>query len=229
MVKTDGVSLATLYLENKNAQYTILYSHGNGEDIGDLRDIYQLYYRNGYSVFAWDYRGYGGSTGRSSETKVYRDIETIYEYMTGSLKIPPQKIIALGRSIGSAPAIHLAKDKKVAALITESAIASAYSAFPGIPIFPFDKYRNIDKIEDVICPKLFVHGEKDRIVRIKNSKKLYEKANHPKLKLWHQGSAHNDLLYIFDEKYWQQLKALTRLVEGGSSISPKVSREANRP
>ncbi len=212
-IKTsDDFYLSARHFMNPRAKYTILYSHGNGEDIGDLHEVYELYFTNGYSVFAWDYRGYGTSEGRCNEKRIYKDIEAVYQYMIVDLKIPPERIILLGRSIGSAPSIHLAAHYRVAALITESALATAYSAFPGIRIFPFDKYKNIEKITKVDCPKLFVHGQKDWIVRIKNSYALYAQAGEPKLKFWHEDSSHNDLRYIFDVRYWQKLTELTKLI-----------------
>ena len=133
--------------------------------------------------------------------------------MTEELEIPPEKIIPLGRSIGSYPATYLASKEKVAALILENALASAYRVMPGVPIFPFDKFRNIKIIDRINCPILFVHGSKDNIVPISHSYKLYKKATAPKLNLWHETSSHNDLNYIFDEQYWDKITELTNLTK----------------
>ena len=136
------ILLSCRYYKNPNAEFTLLYSHGNAEDINDLKDVHLIYTFHGYSVFAWDYRGYGTSGGKANEENVCQDIRAVYKYMTEELKIPPEKIIPLGRSIGSFPATYLASKEKVAALILENALTSAYRVIPKIPIFPFDKFKN---------------------------------------------------------------------------------------
>ena len=208
-----NIQLSCKYYKGPNSEFTILYSHGNAEDINDLKDLHEMYTLYGYSVFAWDYRGYGTSSGRASEKNICQDILVVYKYMTEELKIPPEKIIPLGRSIGSYPSTYLASKEKVAALILESALTSAYRVMPSVPIFPFDRFRNINIIDDVNCPILFVHGQKDRIIPISHSYKLYKKARPPKLKLWHKTSSHNDLNYISDEHYWLKITELTNLTK----------------
>src|SRR5215467_11787123 len=57
----DGTKISAIYLPNPKAEYTILYSHGNAEDLGDgLNDI-EMMNRLGFAVFAYDYHGYGTS------------------------------------------------------------------------------------------------------------------------------------------------------------------------
>ena len=208
-----NIQLSCIYYKSPNSEFTILYSHGNGEDILDLKDVHEIYTSYGYSVFAWDYRGYGTSTGKPNDKNICQDIISVYKYMTEKLKIPPEKIIPLGRSIGSYPSTYLASKQKVAALILESALTSAYRVMPGAPIFPFDRFRNIHIIDDINCPILFIHGQKDTIVPISHSYKLYKKANRPKLKLWHETSSHNDLNYISDKHYWDKITELTNLTK----------------
>ena len=58
-------AIAAAYLPNPEARYTLLYSHGNGEDMGDDLPILEEYRRAGFAVFAYDYNGYGASTGRA--------------------------------------------------------------------------------------------------------------------------------------------------------------------
>lgn len=60
--------ITAVYLPNPNAKYTLLFSHGNAEDLGDALSFLQMYREAGFAVFAYDYRGYGTSTGHPSET-----------------------------------------------------------------------------------------------------------------------------------------------------------------
>ena len=82
--------IAAAYLPNPEARYTLLYSHGNGEDMGDDLPILEEYRRAGFAVFAYDYNGYGASGGRPSEAAVYRDVEAAFDFLTGTLQVPPE-------------------------------------------------------------------------------------------------------------------------------------------
>ena len=88
-IKTaDGESIAGVHARVEGARYTILLSHGNGEDIGDLDIVFARLNGLGLSVFAYDYRGYGASGGVPSEVNAYRDIDAAYAYVVGALGVP---------------------------------------------------------------------------------------------------------------------------------------------
>src|SRR5437764_349842 len=67
----DGKKISAIYLLNPQAKYTILVSHGNAEDIGDDRPLLEEFRNAGFSVFAYDYHGYGTSEGKPSEKNSY--------------------------------------------------------------------------------------------------------------------------------------------------------------
>src|SRR5258707_452954 len=69
----DGKWISAVYLENPQAKYTLLFSHGNAEDIGDNFPFFKELRHIGFAVFAYDYHGYGTSAGKPSETKCYLD------------------------------------------------------------------------------------------------------------------------------------------------------------
>ena len=87
---TPTEQISALYLPNPQAKYTLLYIHGNAEDLGDIRPLLDRLHRYGFGVFAYDYRGYGTSDGNPSERNAYRDADA---YLTQQLKIPPEQII----------------------------------------------------------------------------------------------------------------------------------------
>ncbi len=208
----DGTELAGIYLEEPNSEFTILYSHGNGEDIGDLRGFFEMFVDEGYSVLGYDYRGYGRSEGRAAEKNVYEDVETVYEYLVGEMNTPPEKIIAMGRSVGAAAAMHLACERDVSGLILESAFVTAFRVMTRVPLVPFDKFRNIDKIGGVRCPVLVVHGKDDRLVPVWHGERLFEAANEPKESFWVEGAGHNDVCEAAGERYWEVVKEFTGVV-----------------
>ncbi|MFA5239209.1 MAG: alpha/beta hydrolase [Phycisphaerae bacterium] len=213
-IKTkDGTEISTLYLPSPNSEFTILYSHGNAEDIGDIREVLETFQDKGFSVFAYDYRGYGTSDGCASEKNACEDSEAAYEYLVGELKNPPDRIIVLGRSVGGAIAMHLAGRKKVAGLILEGAFVTAFRVVTRVPLVPFDKFRNIDKIKQLTCPVLVIHGKNDRTIPFSHGEKLFETANEPKLKLWVDNAGHNDLFPIAGDRYWDIIKEFTDIIQ----------------
>ena len=209
----DGVQISAVYLANPQASYTILYSHGNAEDLATLASALEDVRLMGFSVFAYDYHGYGTSVGKPSERNAYEDEDAAYNYLTQVLHTPSGRIIALGRSLGGAMAIDLASKKPLGGLIVESSFLSAMRVFTRFPIFPFDKFRNIDKIGQVHCPILVIHGRQDEVIPFWHGTRLFELANEPKMHLWVDGAGHNDLPIVAGSKYEQALQAFRDSLE----------------
>ncbi len=208
-----GVLISAVYFHNPNASYTVLSSHGNAEDIGLLLPVLRTIQSDGFSVFAYDYRGYGTSTGTPSEENVYRDIDAAYEYLVEDLKVAPDHIIALGRSLGGAVAVDLARRKPVGGLILESSFTTAFQVLTRIRIFPIDRFQSISKIKQVHCPILVIHGRRDEVIPFWHGEKLFEQANEPKLSLWVEGAGHNDLFEVAGRRYRQALADFVGLIE----------------
>ena len=101
----SGEKIASKFFKNPSAEYAILFSHGNAEDIFTSENFTQKLSDAGFNVFAYDYRGYGLSEGKPSEKNSYEDAETAYNYLTNELKNAPEKIIIFGRSLGGAVAM----------------------------------------------------------------------------------------------------------------------------
>ena len=201
----DGSILSALYLKNPNAKYTILFSQGNYSEIGSVRPYLNYFYENGFSVFTYDYPGYGTSTGKPTETSVYHAINTAYAYLTKTLKIPPENIIAYGHSLGAAVSIDLATREKLAGLILEAPFLSAYRVYTQIPLILFDKFNNAKKIKGIRCPLLIVHGTRDEIIPFWHGKSLYERATVPKMHYWVEGASHNNVLIISGKEYMEKI------------------------
>jgi fermentation-respiration switch protein FrsA (DUF1100 family) len=210
----DGERIAAVYLPNPAATYTLLLSHGNAEDLGwvlpslpPMRDL-------GFGVLAYDYRGYGLSEGRPSERHVYADIDAAYEYLTRELRVPPGRVILYGRSLGAGAAVDLAARHAVGGLILESPFLTAFRVMTRIPLFPFDKFRNVDKIGSVRCPVLVMHGEADEIVPLWHGQRLFERAPGPKVFVGIPGAHHNDFMWVAGARYAAALRDFEALLRG---------------
>ena len=200
-----GVEIAMLYFENPTAEYTVIFNHGNYEDLGALEDFLAEYSRKGFSVLGWDYRGYGASGGRPKEDNVYQDVQKVYDYALNELGVDRENIIVHGRSIGSGPACEVAMNNKVGGLVVEAGFMSVFSVMLPWAGMPGDKFVNIDKIDKVDCPVLIMHGKRDRTIGFKHGRKLYEKAQDPKYFHWFEEAGHNDILY-FESEYWRAVR-----------------------
>lgn len=209
----DGVKISAVYLPNPDAPYTILYSHGNAEDIGQLLPMLEDVKGMGFSVFAYDYRGYGTSSGTSSEENAYQDEDAAYSYLVNNLDVPANQIIALGRSLGGAVAIDLAHRKQLGGLIIESSFITAYRVLTNISLFPFDKFNSISKIKEVRCPILVIHGKRDEVIPFWHGERLFQAANEPKLSFWVEGAGHNNLFEVAGNRYEQVLREFVTLIE----------------
>ena len=209
----DGKAISGVYLPNNQAQYTLLYSHGNYEDIGDLYPVFENFQEMGYSVFAYDYPGYGTSDGVATVKSAYASIDAAYDHLIKKLKIDPEKIIALGRSVGGGPAVDLASRKPLGGLILESTFVTAFRVMTKVPLLPWDKFSNISKIDTVQCPVLLIHGTEDEVISFWHGKALLEKAKKPKLYLWVEGAGHNNLIDFAGKTYWDTLEKFRNDVE----------------
>lgn len=192
---------SAVHFPNPQAKYTILYSHGNAENLDEILWLLKELRDSGFAVFAYDCQGYGTSQGKPSEYNTYRDIEAAYNYLTQQLGGPAKQIILYRRSVGGGPAIDLASRQKVGGLVVESSFVSAFRVLTPIAILPFDKFVNIDKICKVCSPVLVIHGIPDEVVHFGHGKQLFAAAKQPKLNFWVDGAGHNDLMEVAGDRH----------------------------
>jgi abhydrolase domain-containing protein 17 len=209
----DGLEISALYLPNTKATQTILFSHGNGDDLGQLRPFLAALQTSGFSVLAYDYRGYGTSQGRPSEQGSYRDVTAAYEYLTQTLQVPPQQIIGHGRSLGGAITIELAAHHPLGGLILESTFVSAFRVLVPFPFLPFEKFHSIGKLPRISCPTLVIHGTSDRTIPLWHGQMIYQKLRSSKQFLWVNGADHNDVLDVAGSQYLQKIQDFGKALE----------------
>jgi abhydrolase domain-containing protein 17 len=214
MVPTgDGASVATLHLPAPDAALTVLYAHGNAEDLGQLVPLLEEIRRAGFGVLAFDYRGYGVSTGGPpTAAGAVRDIDAVYDHAVKTLGIPPSRLVIYGRSVGSGPATDLAARVPAGGLVLESAFVSAFRVMTKVTLLPFDRFPNLANIRRVQCPVLVIHGTLDEVIPYAHGRRLYEAANLPKQSLWIEGAHHNDVAIVAGDRYWSALREFGRTV-----------------
>ena len=100
-----------LFLPYSSARFLVLFFHSNAEDIGKcyafcniLREQFQVH------VLAVEYPGYGICPGVCDEKSVMENAFAAFKFVIDVLHWPLDGIKIFGRSIGTGPALALAKD-----------------------------------------------------------------------------------------------------------------------
>ncbi len=192
----SGTKVATFHLPAKPGMPTLLWSHGNAEDIGYLEPRFRDFHARGYGILAYDYPGYGISEGKPDEQGCYDACLTAWNHLTGPLGIAPEDIIIYGQSVGSGSAVWLASDHPCAGLMLVSPFVSAFRAVTRYPLFPGDRFNNISRIGSIHTPLLVVHGDKDQVISQWHGKTLHARHPGPKTFFNVPGAGHNDLYQL---------------------------------
>ncbi len=208
----NGKKITAVFLEHPQSEYTILFSHGNAEDLGNVVPFMQQFHELGYSVLMYDYRGYGTSEGSPSVRKTYQDIDAAYRWLVEEKKINPKTIIVQGRSVGGGPSAWLAAHREVGGLVLESTFVSAFRVKTVVPLLPWDMFNNLRHVKKTTCPVLVMHGRNDEILPFWHGEKLYEAAPGKKTHLWIDDAGHNDYAYVADENYMGSFQAFVKLL-----------------
>ncbi|MFQ3626740.1 MAG: alpha/beta fold hydrolase [Cyanobacteriota bacterium] len=201
---------------NRDDAPTLLYFHGTGSNLGDQPRLAAQFHELGWSAFFIDYRGYGESQGDfPSEQSVYADAIAALDYLTQTRRIPPQRIVLMGRSIGGAIALELAThNPDLAALVVESSFTSMremISHFVPVQLLPTDallhqKFDSLAKVRSLQMPLLVIHGTSDRVVPARMGQALYDAAPPPKELLLIPQAGHSNLRRTNRALYFQTLQ-----------------------
>ncbi|XP_017760988.1 PREDICTED: protein ABHD17B [Eufriesea mexicana] len=204
-----GNRIACLFVRcSATARFTILYSHGNAIDLGQMSSFYLgLGSRINCNIFSYDYSGYGVSGGKPSEKNLYADIDAAWHALRTRYGISPENIILYGQSIGTVPTVDLAARYEVGAVVLHSPLMSGgvRVAFPTIKrTWFFDAFTSIDKVPKVTSPVLVIHGTEDDVIDFNHGLAIYERCPRAVEPLWVEGAGHNDV-ELYDE-YLERLK-----------------------
>lgn len=175
----------------------VVFFHGNAGNISHRMQKLRLFRAMGASVLLFDYRGFGRSRGRPSETGTYLDGEAAVGYLSRARGIPSDRLVYYGESLGCAVALETALKLPPRALILDSPFTSVVEM--GRLVFPFlpvdwlvrCRYDNLAKISRLKVPLLVLHSEEDDIIPFDMGRRLYEAAQEPKRMAVLQGG-HND-------------------------------------
>ena len=171
---SDGLRLRAAYRPAADGKATLLFFHGNGDNIDGAGAATQMLTDAGYGAMLVEYRGYGGNAGSPSEQGFYSDGEAAVKWL-GAKGVGLSEVIIIGNSIGSGAATEMALRHRPKALVLVSGFASLpYVVSDFYPFLPAqwlvqDRYDNVAKLGRIKSPILILHGDSDTLVRPSNA------------------------------------------------------------
>ena len=214
----DAVTVFGWFVNAGPGKPVLLWCHGNAGNVSHrLENIWQLYQR-GISVFIFDYRGYGRSTGTPSEAGLYQDALASYDYLRQKRQISAEHLILFGRSLGSAVAGEVALQRSSAGLIVEGAFPSIQSMsdhhYMGLPAgWLMDvEFHLAQKVASLQVPILVMHGEIDSVVPLALGRQIFDAAREPKQWFVVAGAEHNNVPFVGGDSYFQAIQAFIHRV-----------------
>lgn len=211
---TEGESIAYIHMPAAEGMPTLLYSHGNAEDLAHSEELYDEFHASGLGVIAYDYPGYGLSTGTPDEASTQRAIKAVWKQITAS-GIPPSSMIITGRSVGSGPSVWLTSQTEPAGLILFSPFKSTFTtAFDlPFPLFPRDRFPNLKRIRSLERPLLVIHGEDDEVIPVTHGRELVDAcASADKKFLGIPYTGHNDLFEVGNGLIFSEVRDFAKRV-----------------
>jgi len=223
----EGVTLhARLHSAAPGAPIVLLF-HGNGEIVADYDEVAEAYRRLGAALLVVDYRGYGRSDGKPLPSALIRDADRVLDWVRAELApggVPP--VVVLGRSLGSAPAIHLAATRggELAGLIVESGFARTLPLLElvGVPVARLglteaDGFSNREAMRRVRIPTRILHADGDHIIPYEDAVMNFEACGaEDKRLVTIRGADHNSIQVFGGRVYWDAIGEMVRQAAAAS-------------
>lgn len=182
------VQLFGRFYKREGAQKVVLYNHGNGGNVSMPYCLYKIksLLSTGASVFAYDYRGFGKSTGTPTIDGVMEDSAAAFRYLL-SHGFKNEQIIVYGESLGAGVSSALCKKIKCAGVVLESGFSSVealgkekFDIFKLYPSSMFPKqFDNDSFVSGHHPPLLIVAGKLDEVIPWHHSQYLFDHATKP--------------------------------------------------
>jgi fermentation-respiration switch protein FrsA (DUF1100 family) len=202
----DGTKIHGWWVRSEGSRLATLFLHGNAGNIGYRGNHIHEIVAAGSDLLIIDYRGFGRSQGRPSESGLAMDADAGYPYVAAQGK----PVVIHGESIGSAVAVDLATRRHAAGLILEAPFTSLKAeashvlrAIGPLLVWGYDSKTRIARVH---APLLVIHGDHDGVVPYPLGRELYEAAPEPKSFWTVKGAGHNDIVETAGGEYRERLR-----------------------
>ena len=228
-----AVRLHGWFVPHDQPRNIVLYAHGQSEHVASLVNaVARIQEALDASVFVFDYRGYGKSEGKPTESGCIADGLAAQQWLAERTGCLPEEIVIYGCSLGGAVGVAVAAERGARALVLESTFSrltdvAAYR-FPWLPVkrFMSDRYDSISRIRNYNGPLLQLHGTRDRIAPAKFARELFKACPSTMKKFYTvRGGRHEDPAPL---QFYARLNQFLAEVDAVKA-SPQLSLLDNEP
>jgi uncharacterized protein len=228
---SEDTSVHGIWFPGRSEGPVILFLHGNAGHLAGryslIRFLQSLNPQPG-GILIIDYPGYGKSTGKPHQKTLMQSGKAASRYLRENLAVSADRLIVFGRSLGAAVALETAVNTPCGGLVMECAFLSVphmakdyYPFLPGLGVFSRQPYDNVSIISHLTVPLLLIHGDRDRIIPVHHSRKLFDQAPEPKQYLEVKGANHDNIYLVDTHAYksaWENLLlSIMNAVSAGKS------------
>ena len=198
-LRHDDVTLTGWFFKNEigPGNPLVVYYGGNAEDVS--LNFAALGRFNTRSFLFMNYRGYGGSDGKPSETALLNDALFVIDHMLATEGLDPAHVVVMGRSLGSGVAVHVAAKREVGGVILvtpfDSLVNVAKTHYPIFPVGLMLKHRfdSAALAPGITTSALFLTASSDQVVPVRFAKKLETVWGGPVTAVTVDGTDHNSI------------------------------------
>lgn len=174
----------------------LIYFGGNAEAVALKAEAFAWMKSAGAHLLFVPYRGYDGSSGKPNADEMRADALAVFDELLANPRVDTQRIYALGYSLGTGLASHLADKRGLAGLVLLAPYRRlgeiAEQSYPWLPVaallnHDFDTLGVADEIDESL---LVIHGAKDSLIPIEHGRDV--------VKAW---KGHAELLALPDRDH----------------------------
>jgi hypothetical protein len=187
----------------------VIYFGGNAEEVSWLVPEWSRV--PAWALLLVNYRGYGLSDGRPSETTLYRDAVALYDRATARADIDSRRVVVLGRSLGTGVATYLASQRPVAGVVLispyDNLVEVARGVYPFLPVDRFLRHRfdSAARAGLIHAPLLALVAARDNVIPPERSQNLVQAWGGPARLELLDGVDHNTI--HLHPRYWALITA----------------------
>jgi len=204
----DGVKLRGWLVKGDGAPAPLLiYFGGNAEEVSWLTGVADQF--AGWSLLLVNFRGYGESEGKPGENELLEDGLAIHDYAKRRPDMNPGRIVAMGRSLGSGVAVHLAAHRSLRGVILvspyDSIVAVAKGHYPFLPVSLMLRHRfdSLSRAPQIEAPLLCLVATEDRVIPAARSRTLFEAWRGAKT--WREVPSSDHDSIAGEPEYWRSI------------------------
>lgn len=208
----DGLEIHGLWWGQPEGSPAVLFLHGNAQDVYQWAPVHEELAELECRMLLIDYRGYGKSEGEPHEHGLYSDGRAALDWLR-SQGVDERDIVVFGKSLGGGVACGVCPGLPLRGLVLESTFTSLKSVARNLfPFTPGEKpaphvYNSKERLRDIHCPVLVIHGDSDTLIPVSEGLALFEAAGEPKELYIVEGAGHNDVSLVAGDEYVRRIKS----------------------